>query len=492
MWYELRVGTCLAVYVSGRVAMAFAPVLNSYCIMLGCSNKLIAERCGISMSALSRYRSGKRTPRVDSDAINRLARGISQLARERRVSAASSEKDVKKALNESLVRSKPLGPSFSIRVDSLMKLLGVKNADVAVPMHLDPSYISRIRRGERSPNDKKHFAEVVAQVSALSCMEQGMLKELLILIGAENELAGFGELNVDSALGLAATIDRWLLGNQVVESDIVAVDELFSMLDQGRYNDIINMPRKTSPIVACPVQSGPTSRFYRGEDYIWRAEIDFLESASACGAKRLYLSSDMPAFETTLAPDKVTLYQQSILELIDSECEITVIQDPDRPLRQALAFLQMWIPLYMTGHVKPLYLEGGTSRVFCHVNNVCECCALASEAIRGHEESGRYYITSMPDDLDYYQSKMNVLLEKTHVLLEIYRNDDLEGMSQFRREEAIRQASGRGIEVKAGAYEHLRIMSYQGDCIVVYLDDPLEFRFVIRHPKLRYVISHMR
>ena len=472
--------------------MAFAPVLNSYCVMLGCSNKVIAERCGISMSALSRYRSGKRTPRPESDAIDRLAEGIASLARERHVPAASSEKEVAKALNESLVRSRPLGPSFSIRVDSLMKLLGVRNSDVAVPMHLDPSYISRIRRGERSPNDKKHFAEIVAQVSALSCMEQGLLKELLVLIGAENELADWGELNVDSALGLAETIDRWLLGNQVVESDVIAVEELFAMMNEGLYRDVLNQPRKESPVLACPLEVAPTSRFYKGEDFIWRAEIDFLENASACGAKRLFLSSDMPALETNLTPDKIKLYQQLILGLVDNGCEITVIQDPSRPLRQTLAAMQMWMPLYMTGHVKPLYLEGGTSRVFCHVNNVCECCALAAEAIRGHEEQGRYYISSMPQDLDYYQAKIKVLLDKAHVLIEMYRNDDEEGMARFQREETMRRTHGRGSEIKAGVYEHLRIVSYRGDCVVLYIDDPLEFRFVIRHPKLRYVISHMR
>ena len=161
-------------------------------------------------------------------------------------------------------------------------------------------------------------------------------------------------------------------------------------------------------------------------------------------------------------------------------------------MRQTLAAMQMWMPLYMTGHVKPLYLEGGTSRVFCHVNNVCECCALAAEAIRGHEEQGRYYISSMPQDLDYYQAKIKVLLDKAHVLIEMYRNDDEEGMARFQREETMRRTHGRGSEIKAGVYEHLRIVSYRGDCVVLYIDDPLEFRFVIRHPKLRYVISHMR
>ena len=97
---------------------------------------------------------------------------------------------------------------------------------------------------------------------------------------------------------MAETIDRWLLGNQVVESDVIAVEELFAMMNEGLYRDVLNQPRKESPVLACPLEVAPTSRFYKGEDFIWRAEIDFLENASACGAKRLFLSSDMPALET--------------------------------------------------------------------------------------------------------------------------------------------------------------------------------------------------
>lgn len=471
--------------------MTFAPILNSYCVLLDCSNKEIAERCGVSMSALSRYRSGKRVPRSSSDVIDHLAEGISSLASERGISAASSKTVVKRALTEGLVRSKPLGPSFAMRVDSLMKLLGIKNIDVAIPLHLDSSYISRIRRGERTPNDKRRFAEVVAQVAALSCMERGLLKEVLALMDADETLFAMGPLDIDSALSLAEHIDRWLLGNQIVESDILALEEFFDQLNQQTYKDVISQAQASEPLLSYPVNTEPMARIYTGEDFIWTAEFDFLKHVAACGAQHLYMSSDMPALQTRLSPERSTLYQKALLQIISRGCHITIMHDPNRSLSDSIKVLQSWTPLYLTRQVTPLFMDGTTNRLFCHVNNICECCALVGEAIRGHEEDGRYYLSSRPDDLKHYQKKMNLLLESSYELYNIYFADDAEGMQKFEKEEAARQASGRGREVRPGLYENLRIVSYHGDCFVLYIGNPVECCFVVRHPKLRYIVAHM-
>ena len=471
--------------------MTFAPILNSYCVLLNCSNKEIAERCGVSMSALSHYRSGKRVPRSSSEVIDHLAEGISSLASERGISAAPSKAAVKRALTEGLVRSKPLGPSFAMRVDSLMKLLGIKNIDVAIPLHLDSSYISRIRRGERTPNDKRRFAEVVAQVAALNCMERGLLKEVLALMDADEALFAMGPLDIDSALSLAEHIGRWLLGNQIVESDILALEEYFDQLNRREYKDIVDRAQRSEPAQCPQANDEPRARIYTGKDQLWNAELDFLRHATACGAQNLYLSSDMPALETRLSPEQADQYREALLELISRGCHITVAHDPNRSLSDSIKALQAWTPLYMTRQVTPLFMDGTMNRLFCHANNVCECCALVGEAIRGHEEDGRFYLSSRPDDLKHYQKKMNLLLESSYELYYVYYSDDAEGMQKFEKEEAARQASGRGREVRPGLYENLRIVSYHGDCFVLYIGNPVEYCIVVRHPKLRYIVAHM-
>ena len=472
--------------------MAFAPVLNSYCAMLDCSNKELAQRSGLSDSALSRYRSGKRTPRTRSDIMDRLAQAIVEMAAERGMGATVTKEAVKEALAEGVIHSKPLGPSFSMRLDSIMKLLRIKNVEVAIPLHLDSSYISRIRRGERTPNDKRRFAEVVAQVAALSCMERGLLKELLVLMGAENELVSLDELNVDSALGLAEYIGRWLLGNQILEADVAAVESLFRQFDSmARGEDTPQVPAPSDLVFESSPMGEAEIRFYQGKDFIWQAEVEFLQSIVKSGVKQLYLSSDMPGLEKGLSGEQAELYRQLLFELVNNGCHITIVHDASRPLRESAVAMRLWAPLYMTGSVTPLFLEGVSSPMFCHVNNVCEYRALSGEAIRGHEEDGRYFCTSLPEQLDYYHKKMMLILEKTSVLFEIYRSDDEEGMRKFERDEAQRQATGRTREVHQGVYQNLRILLHQGDCIVLFLDSPLNFRFVIRHPKLLYLVSQM-
>jgi len=378
-----------------------------------------------------------------------------------------------------------------MRVDSVMKLLGVKNVEVAIPLHLDASYISRIRRGERTPNDKRRFAEVVAQVAALNCMERGLLKELVMLMGVEGEDVSLNELDIDSALGLAVYIGRWLLGNQILETDVAALEELFEEINSMRYCEMVEQSYRIEHTLPEPVECEAKARFFSGENYIWKSETAFLEHAAACGAKELYLSSDIPALGAKLPENWVEEYRRICFELVNRGCHITIVHDANKPLRESINGFKLWTPLYMTGHVTPLYLEGMSNYMFCHVNNVCECCALAGEALHGYEEHGRYYISSLPEDLEYYQKKMMLLVEKTSVLFEIYRNDDEEGMRKFEREETQRQAAGRAREVRSGSFENLRIVLHQGDCVVLYLNDAKQFRFVIRHPKIRYIVSQM-
>lgn len=473
--------------------MAFAPVLNEYCELLGCSNKELAERCGISMSALSRYRNGKRVPRAGADVVDQLAEGIAAIALERGVSSATSKSEVRSALREGLMNVKPLGPSFSERVDSLMKALGVKNADVAIPLHLDSSYISRIRRGERTPNDKVNFANVVAQMCVLRCMENGMLPEVLKLIGYEDDLLQDERLDIDSAGIVIEAIRRWLLGNQVVESDIAAIDTLFEQLNSSYCTYVLAQMEDYDDVspLNCKFDGQPISRFFTGEDFAWRAELRFLENAIACGATELFLSSDMPALETNLSRENQAVYQKKMLQLIKRGCKVTVVHSIDRSLRDSLEVMTMWIPLYMTGQVESLYLSDASSRLFCHANNVCDCCCMASEAVRGHEESGRYYMSSLPEDIEYYQKKRDFILAKALPLLEVYRKDDKESFRKFKQEEALRRAAGNGRVVRDGWYDRIKVISYLGDCAVIKVSDPKECWFVIRHPKLRYAISHM-
>ena len=182
--------------------MSFVSTLNEYCLLLDCSSKDLAERSGISPSTLSRYRSGRRTPAYDGQSVRKLAHGIVTMANERGTEGIGTEEEVTSALLAGLTHT---STSFSRRLDALMRTLQVSNVEMAKRVAVDPSYLSRIRNGRRSPADPQGLAQRCAEFIVSNRQDRDLLREAL-------GMAGSGEdVHVRSKEELQELIVRWLL-----------------------------------------------------------------------------------------------------------------------------------------------------------------------------------------------------------------------------------------------------------------------------------------
>ena len=182
--------------------MSFVSTLNEYCTLLGCSSKDLAERSGISPSTLSRYRSGRRTPSYDGEGVRRLARGIVSIAQKRGIEAVGSEESVAKELLNGLSHS---STSFSRRLDALMRALQISNVEMARQVAVDPSYLSRIRNGRRSPADPQGLAQRCAEFIVSHRHDRELLRDALGVVGTGDES------HVRSEEEIVELIVRWLL-----------------------------------------------------------------------------------------------------------------------------------------------------------------------------------------------------------------------------------------------------------------------------------------
>ena len=63
--------------------MTFSEQLNEYLSILNCSAKELSQISGLSNSVISRYRSGERVPRPESEKLNQLCEGIYLLSKEK-------------------------------------------------------------------------------------------------------------------------------------------------------------------------------------------------------------------------------------------------------------------------------------------------------------------------------------------------------------------------------------------------------------------------
>ena len=168
--------------------MSFASVLNSYCDSLDCTNAVIAHRCGISASALSRYRSGDRVP-TNSDTVGRIAGGIAELSRAQNPDEALSREGVYAALEAARKGLVISGETFGDRVNRVMEALDLKNADVARVTGIDPSFLSRIRSGKRAPSNHEALADVIAHSAARQLLAKGGVDQLVAVIPSAGKLS---------------------------------------------------------------------------------------------------------------------------------------------------------------------------------------------------------------------------------------------------------------------------------------------------------------
>ena len=181
--------------------MSFVSTLNEYCTLLDCSSKDLAERSGISPSTLSRYRSGRRTPSYEGDSVRKLAHGIVAIARESGITEVGDEDKVAAELLAGLNHS---STTFSRRLDALMRTLRISNVEMARQVAVDPSYLSRIRNGRRSPADPQGLAQRCAEFIVSNRQDRELLRETLEVIGTD-------ERHVLSDAELEDLIARWLL-----------------------------------------------------------------------------------------------------------------------------------------------------------------------------------------------------------------------------------------------------------------------------------------
>lgn len=166
--------------------MSFVSTLNEYCTLLDCSSKDLAERSGISPSTLSRYRSGRRTPFYDGESVHKLAHGIVSIAREMNVEGIGSEEEVVAELVAGLNHTSTM---FSRRLDALMRTLQISNVEMARQVAVDPSYLSRIRNGRRSPADPQGLAQRCADFVVSHRQDRALLRDALDIIDGDERRA---------------------------------------------------------------------------------------------------------------------------------------------------------------------------------------------------------------------------------------------------------------------------------------------------------------
>lgn len=405
--------------------MEFNELLNAYMEKFGCSARELAETCGLSEAALSRYRKGERIPGPEQKM--RIVEGLAAFVQGRE-DEAEREQEIR-ADFAPFEEMQPIdGEQFAVRFNTLISSLDIRVSELARAMNFDASYISRIRLGQRRPSEPEHFAENVCRFVIRKKKSAEDRAAIASLLGcAEEEIAS------DSVC--LSALCSWLCSKDAGTQEIM--EDFLKKLDDFDLNRYIRAIRFDELKVPHVPFSLPASRNYYGVQAMKQGELDFFKTTVLSKSMEpVFMCSDMPMADMAEDLDFGKKWMFAIAMTLKKGLHLNMIHNIDRPFEEMMLGLESWIPLYMTGQVSPYYLKGKHNSVYCHFNYVSGQAALTGECIQGFHDEGKYYLTNNREEVAYYRKKAARLLEKASPLMEIYRQDGENAYEAFRNNDA--------------------------------------------------------
>lgn len=270
--------------------MQFHEILNDYMRQLHVTALKLAKASGLSPAVISRYRNAARTPAPDSEALTRLAAGIASLAEENGEPALSREtilREFRKTLEYEEYGQNSLAANFG----QLVSTMHLRSAEMARSLSFDPSYLSRIRMGQRTPANPAAFAREVSNYTVRRCRSAAERADLARLMNQDPKA-------MEDDASCSAALVKWLLNSEVRLPD--STFSFLEKLDEFDLNDYIRAIRFDQLKVPTAPFQLPLSRTYYGIENFRQALVDFLKSTALSRSREpVFMCGDIPVEELT-------------------------------------------------------------------------------------------------------------------------------------------------------------------------------------------------
>ena len=415
--------------------MDFKKLLDDYMKQLDCTANDLAENSGLSAATISRYRSGERIPEDGSENFDRLINGIVSIAENKKIPNITVQ-SVSEAFSP-YVRNNVDIAHLQKNFHTLLTVVPINISDLARFLNYDPSYISRIRNGQRQPANPTEFARKISifVTKHFQTVEQKAVISSLINCPME-ELSNYTDFQ--------DRMTNWLLAESGAVKDSMTV--FLEKLDEFNLNEYIHSIHFNElKIPSVPFQI-PISRTYWGIKEMMESELDFLKATVLSKSTApVIMYSDMPMNEMAKDPEFPKKWMFGMAMMLKKGLHLYQIHNLDRSFDEMMLGLESWIPMYMTGLISPYYLKNVQNNTFLHLLKVSGSAALSGEAITGCHENGKYYLTKSKREVAYYQRRADELLKNADSLMDIYRSEREAELNTFLISDIRKSGKRRGI-----------------------------------------------
>lgn len=367
--------------------------------------------------------------------------------------------------------------AFSDNLRNMLDAFGIAGNRLARYLDYDPSYISRILAGQRTPADRDWFIDGVSAYIARNYCNDAGVQVLAAMTGEPAE-------SLREQAAFTRAIRAVLVSEDSAKPEADALGDFLDRLDEFDLQEFMRDIRFDEIKVPTAPFQLPISKVYSGIDQMKQAELDFLKAAVlARSTEDIILYSDMPLQE--MAADEAFAKQvmMGMAMLIRKGAHLRAIHDVHRPLNELFMGLEGWIPVYMTGQIASYYLPQPTNSVFLHFLRSAGTVAITGEAVAGNQGGGRYVVTKNPADVAYLRRRAGELLVHAKPLMRIYRGDRSDELARVLGKHDAK-AEFEPVQVGDGTFKNMRITVRKGCYALIQKNNEPKVSFLIEYPEL--------
>ena len=406
--------------------MNFKDTLNKYLKICNCSSKELSKKSSISEAVISRYRSGERTPKIDSIQLKKISNSIEDIIKEKDITNyinINIYNELSKAIKE---KDKFNYDNFSTNLNKLITSLKININEMSKYIVFDPSHISRIRYGKTKPSDPVSFCEKVS----------------FFVVSKYNNIDKY---YLFTSLGISIT--KKINNNEMFKIIFDFLTNSPPSYDNNIKNFLINLDKfnlsdyiKAISFDKLKVPNIPfykaRSKNYFGLEEMKKGELDFFKATVLSKSnENIFMCSDMPMEDMARDIEFGKKWMFGVAMCLKKGLHLNIIHNLDRPFNEMMLGLESWMPIYMTGQISPYYLKEVKNSVYQHLNYVSGEYALTGECIKGYHNKGKYYLINNSKEINYYKEKAKQLLKKAYPLMDIYNEKNRKLFESFQKED---------------------------------------------------------
>lgn len=411
--------------------------------VLGFANVQLAQSAGCSPSHISKIFNGKRDFRENGAGAEHLTDALLQYAKQNGrmqelcmlCNADESSFSAHELYlwlsgegslgNSAIVKSEDNASAmrlFSERFDSIAQVLELSNVRLSKLLNVDASLISRFRSGKRSPQNNAEFMQLLCEVLCERMHALGAHEEVAQLVGCEEAQTHSTEFE--------KVLKKWFFTKrEEKQKNTHAYDylKMFLPLTQLPVDAMISN-------LTAHIEKEKTDTYW-GLDGMRNAILRLLTESAQQGGGELYMYADQ-SLNWLLADEEVLHMWYLCCSLcISRGVKLIVIHDINRKVNEMAEAMQVWVPLFMTGHVEPYYCTLNRGSRFSHMLFLRpNHAALSSLHVYGSNNNNFYDYIQDAKKLNALFSEFKALLAKSEKLVQVYTQDNMSKYYSMLRE----------------------------------------------------------